>query len=417
MFVFILSVSTALVVSFLCSIFESVLLSLRYSHVEALAREGKASGRILKGFKDNIDVPIAAILIANTVAHTIGASVAGASYGKVFDEDTLWIFTIIFTIAVLLFTEIIPKTLGVTKARTLAAPVAYGIQGLSILLRPLVAVSEVISKALRRGEQDPITSIEEIRLLASMGSSEGAVGRRTARIIVGATHLGDLTAHQVMVPRPMVTFFSGEMTRDEVLIALNRTRHSRFPFSPTGELDEVVGIVLAKEILFQLHENPEGDIDWNALVREPIRVPGSKALNELLRDFQESYSHMALVVDEYGGFRGIVTIEDVLEEIVGEIIDESDAPPEKLNRQPDGSIHVQATAELRKICRQMEISWDPNSGVTSLGGLVSQQLGRVPIEGDEVVWNELSIKVLSASPQRAKKLAVKKTPAAEKEDA
>ena len=120
MVIFVVAVTVALVVSFLCSIFESVLLSLGHAHIEALEREGRSAGRILKKFKSDIDVPIAAILIANTVAHTIGASVAGASYGDVFDPDTLWIFTIVFTVAVLLFTEIIPKTLGATHARALA---------------------------------------------------------------------------------------------------------------------------------------------------------------------------------------------------------------------------------------------------------------------------------------------------------
>jgi len=148
MLILVTAVTVALVVSFLCSIFESVLLSIGPAQVEALASAGKRSGRLLKDFKRRIDVPLAAILIVNTIAHTIGATVAGASYVNVFNEQTLWLFSIVFTTAVLLFTEIIPKTLGVTYAQTLAAPVAYSIHVLTLVLRPLVALAGRISRAL-----------------------------------------------------------------------------------------------------------------------------------------------------------------------------------------------------------------------------------------------------------------------------
>ncbi len=147
MLLFVLAVSVVLVISFLCSIFESVLLSLTRSQIALVGKKRRRAGRLLSGFKENMDVPIAAILILNTAAHTVGASVAGASYANVFDVKTLWIFTIVFTIAVLLFTEIIPKTLGITYAPKLAVPVAHGINWLAILLRPLVLVSEKISRS------------------------------------------------------------------------------------------------------------------------------------------------------------------------------------------------------------------------------------------------------------------------------
>jgi CBS domain containing-hemolysin-like protein len=148
--VFIAAVSLALIVSFLCSIFESVLLSINYAQVESLSQQGKRSGHLLKEFKQRIDAPIAAILITNTIAHTVGTAVAGATYEDAFSADTLWIFTIVFTTAILLFTEIIPKTLGITHAVRLATPVAYGIRVLAVALRPLVLLSGGLSRWLRR---------------------------------------------------------------------------------------------------------------------------------------------------------------------------------------------------------------------------------------------------------------------------
>jgi putative hemolysin len=384
-----------------------VLLSINHAHIEGLVAKGRPSGRLLRDFKRRIDVPIAAILIVNTMAHTVGASVAGASYEDVFDEQTLWVFTIVFTVAVLFFTEIVPKTLGITHAQALATPVAYSIHALTVVLRPFVAVSERISRALRGGRELPVTSIEEIRLLALLGRSEGIVGPRTADIIVGATRLRQLRVADVMLPRAMVTFISGDSSPGEVLELARNSRHSRFPFAPVDDFDAISGVILTKDLLFHLLEDRPERIEWDKLVREPLVVLPSKPLNTLLRAFQDFHNHMALVVDEFGGFEGIVTMEDVLEELVGEIDDEGDTPAEGVVRQDDGTLHVQGTTELRKVCRYLEKPWPRRSGVVSVGGLVTKQLGRVPVQGDAVEWNGCRFEVLAASKRQATVIAIK----------
>ncbi len=408
MITFVAAVSVALVVSFFCSIFESVLLSIGHAQVEALVHDGKRSGHLLRDFKRRIDVPIAAILIINTIAHTIGAAVAGASYEDAFDGDTLWLFSIIFTAAVLLFTEIIPKTLGVTHAERLAGPVAHGIKALTVVLGPLVKLSEMISTSIRGGRDLPVTSIDEIRLLAALGRAEGIVGARTAGIIVGATHLGLLRAGDVMLPRQRVVFLSREDSREEIVRKMRESGYSRFPFSSTRELDDTTGIVLARELLYYLHEHPHEPIDWSSIVQEPLVVPATKPANELLRTFRESARHMAVVVDEYGGVEGIVTLEDVLEEIVGDIVDESDRPTADVWRQTDGSVHVHASVDLRRVCNALSIPWMPESEVTSIGGFVAEQLGHVPKVGDSVVWREFDLKVLDANPRQAELIEVRR---------
>lgn len=407
MLTFTAAVSLALVGSFICSIMESVLLSIGAADVEALVRDGKRSGRLLKGFKRRIDVPIAAILIVNTVAHTVGAAVAGASYESVFNNETLWLFTIVFTAAVLLFTEIIPKTLGVTHAKELASPVAYGIQILSIILRPLVKLCEFISRSLRRDKAGPVTSVEEIRLLAHLARSEGVFGARTAGMIVGATRLSQLRAHDVMVPRQNVVFLSGERTKVENLEVLRRSRHSRLPFSTTDDLDQVSGIVLAKDLFFQFHKRPDEEVDWETLMREPLVVPENKHLNSLLRAFQEDRSHMAIVVDEYGDVEGIVTLEDVLEEIVGDIIDESDRYVQEMWPQADGSLEIAASIEIRKVAEHLGFEWISDGDVTTAGGLLTELLERIPVKGDAIEWNGYRLEVLSATPKRAERIRIR----------
>ena len=349
MFIFLTAVMVVLVISFLCSIFESVLLSISRPQIEVMVNDKRRSGRMLAAFKDNMDSPIAAILILNTTAHTIGAAVAGASYANVFDAGTLWIFSILFTLAVLLFTEIVPKTLGVSYAAQLAPPVAYGIDILTRILKPLVIVSEKISRSLRSDEQQPVTSAEEIRLLASLGRSEGAVGNRTAEIIMRATRLRELDAGDALLPRQDVQFLHGEMDRSDVLHLLRDTKHSRFPFAQSPQMEEWTGIVLAKDLLDWMIEYPDGDIDWPVLQREPLIVPESTTLAALLRIFQDERRHLALVVDEYGSFEGIVTLEDVLEEVVGEINDEKDQfSQQNLRRLADGSLRVGGQIDLRR---------------------------------------------------------------------
>lgn len=407
--VFVVAVSFALVVSFMCSIFESVLLSLSHAQVELLAEKGKKSGRILKAFKERIDIPISAILITNTAAHTIGTAVAGASYAEVFSPETLWIFTLVFTIAVLLFTEIIPKTLGVAYSRQLARPVAFGIRALALLLKPFVLVSEAISRSIRGGKEGPVISLDEIRLMATIGHSEGVVGQQTAQMIVGASELRRLTASNIMVPRQDVVIMSHGDSPTAARETIDRTGFSRFPYSPTGNLDDVVGVVFAKEVLSQLVEEMPETIRWQNLVHEPIVVPETVSLDSLLRTFRQTRRHMALVVDEYGDFQGIVTLEDVLEEVVGDIFDESDLPREDLWQRPDGSIRAFGTAELHRVCRLLDIEMPENAEIATVGGLLSELLGRIPVTGDTLIWRGHRLTVLSAGSRGAELVTIVKT--------
>jgi putative hemolysin len=408
MLIFITAVSVVLVVSFLCSIFESVLLSLTRPQIEILVQREKRAGRLLSQFKENIDVPIAAILILNTAAHTIGAAVAGASYQDVFNASTLWLFSIIFTIAVLFFTEIIPKTLGVTYAPKLASPVAHGIRWLTIVLRPLVVLSEKVSRSLRGDVEMPVTTSEEIRLLATLGRSKGAVGVDTAGMVVGATQLRYLHAHDIVLPRDKVRFLSGEMNRREAMEFIRQTGHSRFPFSPTRDLRDVSGVVLAKDLLYWLLHHDDVDIDWDSLTKEALIVPPSISLIQLLRTFQDKRRHLAIIVDEYGTMEGIATLEDVLEEIVGDIFDESDLLMREFHELADGSFVVRARVDLRKLSAKLAVSWDPKIAASTIGGFVTEKLERIPRAGDTISWKGYQIEVLRADKRRAKLLRIRK---------
>ncbi len=254
----------------------------------------------------------------------------------------------------------------------------------------------------------PVTTSEEIRLLATLGRSKGAVSVDTAGMIVGATQLKYMHAHDVMLPREEVRFLSGEMGRDEAMEYVRETGHSRFPFSPTRDLKDVSGVVLAKDLLYWLLQHDDGAVDWDALLQEPLVVPPSVPLLQLLRSYKDTRRHLAIIVDEYGTVEGLATLEDVLEEIVGDIFDESDLPMHDFHEQADGTLIVRARVDLRKLSARIGVAWDPDIEPSTIGGLVTEQLERIPVVGDVVIWKGFRVEVLRADPRRAKLLRVSK---------
>jgi putative hemolysin len=404
MFELTLAVAFTLVISFACSISEASLLSIGHAQVQALGKS--RAGRLVQHFKREIDAPIAAILILNTAANMVGASFAGANYSDVFGDATLWIFTVGFTLAVLFLSEIIPKTLGVAFSSRVIVPVAYLLRPLVLVLMPLLFVTRSVSRLLRGKKEAHVTSIEEIRLLASLGHAEGALTERTARIIDGAAALRELTAYDVMVPRTGVVLLSASRGFEENLGLVERSGHSRFPYSKDGDLDHVEGIVMAKELFFR---SRSGEPDYQELVRPVTFVPSSTPLERLLRMFQDERRHLAIVVDEYGGTEGIVTLEDVLEELVGEIMDESDRIDPTIIRRGKNVLLCRGSAETRKVFELLGVHEEAEA--VTLSGFVSELVERVPRAGDVVLFKGFQIKVLRASARRVERVEIRPAPA------
>ncbi|MBI4955446.1 MAG: HlyC/CorC family transporter [Myxococcales bacterium] len=407
MLVLVLAVTAGLVFSFLCSIAEGTLLTVTRTQVEAMVRKGTRAGKLMRGYQRDIDVPIAAVLTLNTLAHTIGATIAGSQYERLAGVETLWIFSVAYAVAVLVFAEIIPKTLGVNFAHQLAVPVALALPTLILLLKPLIYLTNLISRVLTRGQAHrPATSIEEIRLMAALGRTESDVGPRIAAFIEGVTSLRELTVFDVMVPRHAIVFLSGDRTLEENLEVIRQSGLSRLPYTPTGELDDVEGVVLVKELLFQIYRDPEA-LDWKRLVTPLLVVPETKTLDHVLRLFQEERKHLAVVVDEYGGTQGVVSLEDVLEEIVGEIHDETDHVEKLIVLRPDGSFVCRGWAETRKVFKLLDI--DDKSDFVTIGGFVADLLGHVPVADEVARYNGVTFKVLKASARRAERIEVTPT--------
>ena len=408
MLTFVFGLAITHIVAFLCSISEAVLLSMRPAQIQAI--RNPAAKRILSGFKKKIDLPIAAILTVNTIVNMVGAALTGASYAGIFGAHTLWIFSLAFASSILFLSEIMPKTLGVAHAGRLGVPVAYFVTGLVLLLRPFLFLTEFVAGLLKRSQDAPVTSLEEIRLLAALGRTEGALHSRMADVIEGALALAELTAYDVMVPRNGVVFLSPERSLEDNLAVVRRCGHSRLPFVPGNDLDRVQGIVLVKDLLFHLNQSP-ACVDWKSLVQPPLVVPATIPLERLLRTFQQERRHMAFVVDEYGGTQGIVTLEDVLEEIVGEIEDESDRIGSHIVRRPDGSLVCRGLAETRKVFTLLGVDEEAEGEVDAItvSGFVADHLGRIPRTGDAFDWSGFHFEVLRATARRAERVSIEKS--------
>lgn len=322
----VVAVGLAVSISAMCSLFEAVLYSVPVGHIEALAESGRTSGRILKALRDRVDRPIAAILSLNTIANTAGAAIAGAAAVKVFGDDRLVWFSVFFTLAILVLSEVIPKTLGVVYARPLASPVARPLLALVWIFRPIIWFTSQLTALMTRGSAQPDVSVEEITVLAKLGLQAGTLDAGKAAVIENILSLDERDVRDIMTPRTVMSSLSASLTLGELKDSQKLAGvfdHSRVPVFDK-DADDVVGMVLRRDVLTAMAED-KFDRRLEEFMRPVDFIAETLSVNRLLRRLLETGQHLVLVIDEYGGLAGLVTLEDVLEEILGiEIVDEFD---------------------------------------------------------------------------------------------
>ncbi len=322
--VFILAVGGALFTSFFCSLLEAALLSLSATQVELLAEKQPGRGGQLKALKEDINQPITAILTLNTLAHTIGASVAGAAAVSLFGERGLIWFSLTFTIAVLLFTEILPKTMGVNFARQMGPYIVLPLRIMIMLLKPLIFLAQLMTKLIPGGHSTHQFSTEELKTIASLSRQSGVIQADQEAVIANILQLGQITTRDVMTPRTVTFTVPADLTIKEAAHMEDRwRRHSRVPVYDS-EPDNVVGLVLSQDVLLAAAEQ-HFETTLSQLMRPVHFVPETAPADRIFLDFFDKHQHLFVVVDEYGSVTGVISMEDILEEIIGrEIVDESD---------------------------------------------------------------------------------------------
>ncbi len=322
--VFILAVGSALLVSTTCSLFEAVLLSLSPSQVEMMMETHPLQAENLKKLKGNIEQPITAILTLATAAHTIGATVAGAMAVALFGQNGLIWFSLVFTLAILLVTEIVPKTIGVTFAKQLGPYIVFPLRIMITVLKPLIWMAQLMTRLVPNSHKSHQISAEELKIIASHSRKSGEIEADQEKVIANILQLGDKTVRQVMTPRTVTFSASEALTIKEAARMEGKWRmHSRVPVYD-GEPDNVVGIVLSQDVLMAAAVGQD-TLKLSQIMRPVHFVPETAPLDRIFIDFFERYQHLFVVVDEYGSVTGVISMEDILEEIIGrEIVDESD---------------------------------------------------------------------------------------------
>lgn len=317
-------ISLSLIVSFLCSISEAALLTMTPSYIDTLSEEDPKSAALLKNVKvDNIEKSISAILTLNTVAHTLGSLGAGAQAVIVFGSAWFGVFSAVMTLIILIGTEIIPKTIGTAYWRRLAIPVAYYVRAINIALLPIIWVTEKISRLLTRGNQESSFNRHEFLALANQGESSGQMTEMETRIIKNSLALGMINVEYIVTPRSVVTAFDENMTVGDVFAKYPKLPFSRFPIF-NEDLDNATGFVLKSDLLIA-KANQEIHTPIKQFRRDIHFVFAKLKLFDLLDLMLKQRVHIALAVGEFGEVKGLVSLEDVLETLLGlEIVDEFD---------------------------------------------------------------------------------------------
>ncbi|MEO1400668.1 MAG: hemolysin family protein [Cyanobacteria bacterium J06635_1] len=317
-----IAVLIVLLGSALCSGTEAALLSVPLLKARQLANTRKPAAIALLAIREKINRPIAAIVILNNIFNIVGSIIIGRIATVVLGDAMLGVFSAILTFLIILFAEIVPKTLGERYAERIGLLVALPIRTLTWLMTPIILMLEKLTAPLVEGTRRPITNEAEIKLLAVLGYQEGLIEDDEAEMIQQVFRLNDMTAAKIMTPRVAITYLYGEDILETVQQTIIDSQHSRIII--IGEdLDHVLGVALKAELLAALVQG-NGDVPVQSLMRSAHYVPETERADGLLKTFQLEREHLMIVVDEYGGVSGVVTLEDVIEVLTGEIVDETD---------------------------------------------------------------------------------------------
>ena len=410
---------------------EIALITVRRHRLTQLADEGNGAARTARRLTEDPGRFLATIQIAITFLGFLAGATGAAAFADPFGDfladlpllglsaataDTIAfvIVTLVIALASIVIGELVPKTLALNFPERFALLVARPIGFLQTILSPIVWFVSRLSAILVRllgGREKPqggYLSTEELKILVETGSQEGSIEEEEKEMIHGVIELGDKVVHEVMVPRIGIRAVNVDDPLDEVLDMIVRAGHSRLPVFD-GNLDNIVGILYAKDLLPYLKASAgaNGQINIRQIVRPPVYVPESKPVDDLLHEMQAQKRHIAIVVDEYGGTAGLVTMEDVVEEIVGEIQDEYDSEESSVEDistdgeiafRLDGRVSMDDVRDLFDLSDEDEPDED---AYDTIGGFVVHRVGRIPLPGTETAFrDDVRIVVEAAEPRR-----------------
>lgn len=381
---------------------ETAFTSFNHARVKTLARSGNKRARLAIELSDKYDKLLSSILIGNNIVNILASSLATVVFVAWLGGAGVSVSTVVMTVLVLIFGEISPKTLAKDHADQLVLAFAPYINFIMLLLTPLNWIFAQWRKLLALvfpAPKDEGMAEEELLTLVAEAEQEGEIDEHESDLIRSAIEFNDQTAEDILTHRVDIVALDVEMTMDEAEQVFHENTFSRLPVYEDS-IDSIVGVIHEKDFF-----NNRTATSLREIMKPPLFVTPTSRISDLLHTLQKAKSHMAIVSDEYGGTMGIVTMEDIIEELVGEIYDEHDQVVESFKKLPDGSYLIDCTASLRDMQELFAIQGDFDAA--TVGGWVLDQMGRIPAVGDTFVYdNRLSVRVTRVESTRVLEISV-----------
>jgi putative hemolysin len=396
-----LVVVLALALSFLCSLLEAVLLSTSLSYIAEVTDAGDSHGLILTRLRERPEEAIISLLTLNTIAHTLGAAVAGARAYQIWGDARVAAFCIFLTFAVLVVAEIVPKRIGRNHWRRLAPIAALGISVIIWLMRPITIPLRSIDRLIGdRGGEAQRVSRADFEAMAEIERRQGALDEEEWEVVTNVINLDQVDVGDVMTPRIGIVAIDVDAPVSAAMDLMLEEGHLRIPVY-RETIDRVVGVLLARDLWRAARE---GVLQIRDIIRPATFVPFTKPVEDLIRQMREQRIKMAIVLDEFGGTAGLVTLEDLVEEIIGEIQDEHEQEPLPFEEEIAGEIRIRGEVPLWEVNERFDLQL-PEEVYDTLGGFVFGQIGRIPDVGDEVTTKGGRFRVVAMDGRRITRVA------------
>jgi putative hemolysin len=408
-----LSIVVLVVIAAFAALAETAIVRIGRLRPHHLAKEKKAGAEVLVKVVEDSAPFLNALLLVILLAELLAAALATGLALRWLDTAGEIIAALVMTILLFAFAQVVPRTYAVQRTDRAALLVARPVYVLGQALRPLgklliltanLALLILPGRGMPKG---PFVTDEEIRHMSDGEEEEEEIEEEERELIHSIFEFGDTVVREVMVPRPDMVTLKVKASRDEALEKIVEAGYSRIPLYD-GDTDNIVGVLYAKDLLKKMHES-EAPAKLVSIARAPTFVPETKKVAELLREMQEQRVHMAIVVDEYGGTAGLVTIEDLLEEIVGEIVDEYDVEEPLVEPIDDDSIRVDAKMPIDEVNDLLSVEL-PHEEWDTVGGLVFGLTGRVPVAGESVRYDSVEFVTERVAGRRVQKVVIRKLP-------
>ncbi len=402
MFLLILSMIIVISFSWFCAMTEAALFVVPVNRVHTLVDKKVKNAQSLLKLKESMEKPISSIVILNNFTNIAGSIIVNKVAENALNVNwVIALFPAILTFLIIIFGEIIPKTVGNRYSEQLSLALAKPILALTFILTPLVYSVQILTRPFSGNKKSVNVSVDEIKVLTKLGVKVGIFKPQEANIVGNAFTLKDTIVDHVMTPRTHMFAFDGEKTIGELKEEILNSRFSRIPVF-IGHLDHIIGVLYKNTALYELCMGNDTNLIKD-YVNKTIFVPETKTIGKLLQEFKKLRIHQAMVVDEYGGIAGLVTLEDILEEIVGEIIDESDLITEDIKLVNENEAIILGYSLVEDINTALNIELENHRTISKL---ILDKIKRFPKKGEIIVIDDIQFMIIEATSKTIDKIKV-----------